>query len=575
MNHYTPRQRAIQRWGALKLERSSWERRWMDIRDYVLPFSGRYSTTDRNRGDKTFNKIIDSSAGGALDILSAGMMAGMTSPARPWFRLATPDQRLMEVDSVKKWLNDVAELMREVFARSNTYRALHVMYEELGAFCTAVNIVDDNYDSVIWNTPLTNGEFGIATDHLGRVNTLGREFEYTVAQVVEEFVYGGDWQAKPDWSRVSSTVKNLWDTHKAYDNWVPILHLIEPRSLRQRDMEYGRGKMAKNKPFASCYYELGCDEEKVLLESGYDEFPVLSPRWHTRGRDVYGHGPGFKALGDIKQLQHEQLRKGQAIDYMVKPVLGLPGEAKGREHSMLPGGVVYMGSAQTAPKGAALFNPTLDLQHLLLDIEDVRKRINRAFYADLFLMISQDQRRTPVTAREIAERHEEKLLMLGPVLERLHDEMLSPLIDSTFAKLVRAGVLPEPPQEMQGVELKVEFVSTLAQAQRAVGLGSVDRLIGTVTLIAQGKQDPAIFDKLDMDQIIDKYADMLAVDPSLIVADDKIAIIREGRAKAQAQAQAAQNAQMQAETAAKLASAKTGEEQNALTDVMRQFQGYT
>jgi hypothetical protein len=117
----------------------------------------------------------------------------------------------------------------------------------------------------------------------------------------------------------------------------------------------------------------------------------------------------------------------------------------------------------------------------------VRQRINQAFYADLFLMISNDQRRMPVTAREIAERHEEKLLMLGPVLERLHDEMLSPLIDITFAKHREAGILPPPPPELQGQDLKIEFVSTLAQAQKAVGLGSLRSLIGTVALVGAGQ----------------------------------------------------------------------------------------
>jgi head-to-tail connecting protein len=191
------------------------------------------------------------------------------------------------------------------------------------------------------------------------------------------------------------------------------------------------------------------------------------------------------------------------------------------------------------------------LSGLLTDIQDVRQRIYQAFYADLFLMLAnQPPTGRQITAREIAERHEEKLLMLGPVLERLHDELLSPLVDITFSKQIAAGILPPPPPELQDMELKVEFVSTLAQAQKAVGLGSLDRLLGTVGLIATGKGDPSPWDKLDTDQIIDKYADMLGADPSVIVSDDKIVFMRESRKKALAAQQLAAAAQPMAQAAA-------------------------
>lgn len=160
--------------------------------------------------------------------------------------------------------------------------------------------------------------------------------------------------------------------------------------------------------------------------------------------------------------------------------------------------------------------------------------------------------------------------MLGPVVERLHDEKLNPLIDLTFAKMVEAGILPVPPKEMQGQDLRVQFVSTLAQAQRMVGLGAVDRLLGTVIAVSQIK--PEVADKLDADQLIDKYGDMTGVDPSLIVADDKVAIIREQRAQAQASAQRAAQMEQATKAAQNLGSIKTNEP-NALTDMVQQLQG--
>src|SRR5581483_3407204 len=309
--------------------------------------------------------------------------------------------------------------------------------------------------------------------------------------------------------------------------------------------------LPKNMPWSSVYLDLTrSDDNLVMTESGFDQCPFLAPRWHTRGRDIYGNGPGMEALGDIKQLQHEQLRAAQGIDYRSLPAIGLPGSSKGRELDTLPGGVSHLGVLGQGERAVALFDgKNLDLQHLLLDIQDVRQRINQAFYADLFLMISNDQRRMPVTAREIAERHEEKLLMLGPVLERLHDEMLAPLIDITFARIIRAGLLPQPPREMQGQDLKIEFVSTLAQAQKAVGLASFDRLLGTMALVTQASQRVDIWDKVDLDEIVEKYSDMLAIDPAVLVADEKVAFVRAQRAQAQQAAQAAETAPAMAKAA--------------------------
>jgi hypothetical protein len=216
---------------------------------------------------------------------------------------------------------------------------------------------------------------------------------------------------------------------------------------------------------------------------------------------------------------------------------------------------------------------SLNLQHLLGDIVDVRGRLNKCYYADLFLMISQDNRRTPATATEIAERHEEKLLMLGPVLERLHNELLSPKIDIAFSRIIEAGILPPPPPELQGIDLKVEFVSTLAQAQKMIGLGSLDRFLGTVAQVSAQSQDPSVWDKVNKDEVVDRYSDMLGVDPSIIVADDKVVFIRNERAQAQAAASQAAMMPAAAGAAKDLAGADMSGN-NALTNIMQQVQGY-
>lgn len=549
-DYATEIQRKRKRWGALKTERSSWFAHWQELGRFLLPRAGRFLATDRNRGGKKHNHIYDSHATRALRVLSAGLMAGMTSPARPWFRLKTPDNNLNEAPAVKAWLAEVTKRMRHIFNASNSYRALHQVYKNLGAFGTASNIIEADFEFVIHNTPLAIGEYGLAVNGRGMVDTLYREYEMTVYAIVDAFGL----------ENVSNHVRNLYDTGKGLDATARILHVIEPRVDRDPTKRDPR-----NMPWKSCYLEYGDNQNKYLRESGYKRFPAVCPRWELETGDVYGESPGMEALGDTKQLQHEQLRKGQAIDFMTQPPLQVPSSMKGRGVEGMPGGVNYVDSTASGAGIRSAFDVDLRLDHLLQDVQDVRQRISRAFYEDLFLMIANDTR-SNITATEIAERHEEKLLMLGPVLERLHNELLSPLIDVVFDRMVEVGIVPPPPQELQGRELEVEFVSLLAQAQQAVGLASVDRLLGTVGNIAAVKPD--ILDKIDTDQVVDVYADMLGVDPSLIVADENVVIIRAQRAEQQAAAQQAAMLPEMAKTAKTLADADTGGK-NALTDALR------
>lgn len=548
------RKKVLKRLTALKSERSSWDSHWREISEVLLPRSSRFVVTDRDRGDKKHNKIYDNTAIRDLDALAAGLMAGMTSPARPWFRLTTSIAELDESPTVKSWLADVTRLMQMVFAKSNTYRALHSIYKELGAFGTAASLMMPDQKSIVHHYPFTIGEYAIAADYQGRVDTLYREFDMTVGQLVKEF--GKE--------NVSEKVRHAYEKEN-FDSWITVYHVIEPREIRER------GKMdALNMPYKSLYVEAMCESDKVLRESGFKRFRAICPRWDVVANDIYGSSPAMNALGDIKQLQHEQLRKANAIDYQTKPPLQMPTSLKNQGINTLPGGVSYVDATFQGGGIRSAFEVNLNLQHLLLDIQDVRQRIHSAFYADLFMMLA-NSTNSQMTATEVAERHEEKMLMLGPVIERLHNEILEPLIENTFDSMVEAGIVPPAPPEMQGMDLNVEFISMLAQAQRAVGTNSIDRFVGNLGAVAGIKPD--VLDKFDADKWADVYADSLGIDPELIVPGEKVALIRQARAEQAAQQQQAEQMALAVDAAAKMGSVNTSQP-NMLSDATAAFSGY-
>lgn len=510
----------------LKAERLSFEPHWRELSDFTRPRSTRFTASEVNRGDRRNSKIIDPAAVMAERTLSSGMMSGITSPARPWFRLATPDRDLMDYGPVKLWLETVEQRMNEVFNRSNLYQSLPLMYEDLGTFATGAMAVVADQQRVIRTVPFPTGSFYIANGADLSIDTAVREFSMTVRQVITEF--GMD--------AVSDTVKSQWNSGQ-YGQWVNVVHAVYPNLDRQT------GKLeAKHKAYKSVYYEANSTDDKLLRESGYDEFPIMSPRWEVNGEDVYGSScPGMVALGSVKALQLLQRRKAQMIDKITNPPLQAPASIKSQRISTIPGGINYLPMADVNNQIKPLFQiPANGTNGLLEDIQDTRQIIDHAYFVDLFRMMQTvNTRSMPVEA--VAEMREEKLLMLGPVLQRLDSELLDKLINRTFSVMAENNLLPMPPDEMQGMQLKVEYISVMAQAQKAIGVSSIERFIGFTSGIGQFRQEA--LDKINVDETIDAYAASIGVPPSVVATNEQVAQIRENRAQQQAMAQQMQMAQ--------------------------------
>ncbi|MFS7358988.1 portal protein [Rahnella inusitata] len=533
--------------GSLETERSSFDTHWRDLSDFILPRSSRFLTSDRNKSTRN-TKIVDPTATMANRTLSSGMLSGITSPTRPWFSLGTPDPEMMEYGPVKYWLEMVQNRMNDVMNKSNWYQSLPIVYGQLGTFgTTAMSLLEDDED-VIRTHPFPIGSYYLSNSDRLQVDTVYRKFSMTCRQIVQRF--GLD--------NVSDSVKSAW-TSQQYEQWFEVVHVVEP------NMNRDTGKMdSKNKKFASVYYEAGGADNKLLSEKGFDDMPIMAPRWDINGEDVYGSScPGMIALGSVKALQLEQRRKAQAIDKLVNPPMVGPSSLRSQRASLLPGEITYVDqvSGSTSFQPAYAINPRIN--ELVADIQDTRSLINSSYFVDLFMMLQNvNTRSMPVEA--VVEMKEEKLLMLGPVLERLNDEFLDPSIDRIFNIMARKNMLPPAPPELAGQSLRVEYISVMAQAQKAVGIGSIERFVGFVGGLAQA--NPAALDKLNIDQAIDDYGNMVGVPATIIATSEQVAQVREERAKQQQQQQAMQTS-MAAVQGAKTLSETQTDQPSALSAV--------
>jgi hypothetical protein len=232
----------------------------------------------------------------------------------------------MKSSEVKQWLFDVENRMRVVFARSNFYNVMPMMYGCAGGHGTAAMMILEDCDTAIRCFPFPIGSYMIALNDRLKCDTLYRELPMTIRQCVQQF--GLD--------NCSQTIKTLWD-RGSYETPVEITHAIEPNHNRATGMQN-----AKDKPFRSVYFESGKTDDTLLRESGFDEFPVMAPRWDVEGDDVYGYSPGMDALGLVKGLQFSEKRKAEALDKLVRPPMLADASLRTQRSTILPGDVTYM-----------------------------------------------------------------------------------------------------------------------------------------------------------------------------------------------------------------------------------------
>ena len=543
-----------QRRAELERERQSWKRDWQDLSPYFLPRKCRFLEDGERSNEGGLRRgSLDSTGIYAMRDLAAGLHGGMTSPARAWFKLSLQNSELEGARDVRLWLDEVERRMRDILHRSNFYNAVHQVYEELATFGTAFMFeMPDTRTGVRFHT-MTIGEYCIDADEHGRVDTVFRVMDMTLRQLVRKF--GLD--------KLPEHLRHMWESQRNWNERFKVVHAVYPRDDRDPDKIDG-----KNKPWASVHYLDGPNSGHgsggdtypcFLSEGGYDEFPGFGVRWDVTGGDVYGRSPGMDTLPDCVLLQSMTTSMLKALHKEVDPPMVVAGKDKGV--NLLPGGVTFVDPMQGQGQGVY---PAMQLRHNIQGtaaaIAQIQQQVREGLFNSLFRMLLNSDRRN-ITAREIAAKEEEKMVLIGPVLERMHDELLIPITNRTFNLMAAGNFLPPWPEEMGGQPIKVEFVSVLAQAQKMVGTGAIERYVGFIGQMAQ--MAPEVLDAVNPDKVADAYGEYLGVDAVIIRSQEERDQMREQRAQQQAQMQQQQEqmaaTQMMMQGAQVLGQAKMGQ----------------
>lgn len=529
----------------LDRERNQWRLLWRELADFYLPNRYMWLLTDKERAaSRARNEyILDSTGTSAARTLAAGLMNGITSPSRPWFKLRIPGSYDQRNKRIREWLDEVERRLAIIFAESNFYNAMQILYLDLAVFGTAGILIYEDADSIIRCYNVALGEYYLANSARQTVDTFARKFTMPARAVMQQF---------PDESYWSDYLKNLkLKGGAALLEPVHLCHLVEPNE----------GKIVGSRfKFQELYWEANAStNNKLLGAAGFYEFPGIFPRWELSPGAAYGVSPGMDGLGDVIQLQQETKRKAQGLDKMVSPPLILPIELQNRPTALMPGGVTYV-SGSSNVKAESVYNVNIPIQDLAMDIAAVQERIRNTFYNSLFNGVSNLS--TVRSAKEIEVRQEERLVLLGGVLERVENEGIDPSITRTFNIAQRMGLMPDPPEELESAEVEIQYVSILSVAQRAVATIPTERLLQLTGQLAgvypEATQIPNI------PQLVRDYAIDIGVRATGINSEEEVAARLVAKQQQEATAQSLAAAESASKSATNLAQAEVGGGQNAL-----------
>ncbi len=498
----------------LDAEYKNWEPHFMEIAKFLQPRRQKFNTSDTSQNFVN-SSIIDPSATLAMRVAMGGMYSGITNPTTQWIRLSVSDKDLNKSYAVRSYLDQCAQMIMYMLAKTNFYNVAPTAFIDILAYSTTSVGIEKDEKTVLRFYPNPVGSYRLANGPRLNVSTHGKKRMWTAAQMIERF--GKD--------NVSDAVKHAYNG-KNYQSKFEVRHLVFDNP------DYIPTAFdSTHKPYCSLWYEPIEGSDKILHRGGFDEFPFLTPRWEVLGSDVYGSfGPGMLALGSIKGLQVDQRNKHTANALQIKPPMVGPASLRNNGASLVPGGLTFVDSVQGVQGFVPAYQTNFSTQEVLLSIEDTRQIIDQAFFKDLFLAII-DVNKSGVTATEILQRKEEKMLMLGPVLSRFDEEFLDPTVTLAYSELDRRGMLPEVPDELQGQEINIEYMGMLHQAQKAIGVSSIERTLGFIGNLAGVA--PQVMDKINVDAAVDIYTDITGTTPEILNSDEVVLQIRDQKARAQ------------------------------------------
>jgi hypothetical protein len=529
--------------------RKNYETNWQDTAKYFRPIKTDI-TSDKTAGDKKDLFFAnDSTAFVALENFASILNGTLTNKATPWFELKIENEDLKDNDEVAEYLKAVATKMWNVIydSSSNFEDAHQENLKDFGAFGTIAMKIEEGRSSLINFKPIHIKNILINENDEGKVDTCIVLIKMTAKDIIKKFTDGNiDQEIKKDAEEKPS---------KTYD----IRFFIMPREERDK------GKIDNlNMPFKGIW--LDATHNKIILETGFDTFPISIGRSSKGVNETYGTGQAMYALADARTLNRMWYDYFESVQKTLNPPLIVNAQFE-KQLNLQPRALnlvkspVGNGRAVEPINDSKTINPTVEL------ILQKQESIKKIFFLDK-LSVLDDPR---ATATQILELRAESYRIMGSLatslqsyLENILDRVFSILLKKSYAQdgnftLLPDAPFPELPNSMMGIvdeltgksifpKIKTEFINPINQANQLGKNNSVDVFLMSIMNLAQA--DPSILDTINFDEVARYKADILQIDPKLIENSNKIEDKRKARQQLASQQQEMVNANTEAQTLA-------------------------
>lgn len=529
-----------QRREALRNWRWSWWAHWGELARSFLPRRYHWLVTANvmDRGYAINNSIIDNVATISARVCYTGLWSGLTSATRPWFKMGI-GLPWIELDAEgKAWLEDTEQRLYYVLGQSNFYNAMGQMFEDVTVFGTSPVLIYEDMENVIRCDVPCAGEYFLGVGSQLTVDTFYREFNLTVLGIVDMF--GVD--------NCPIEVVSAWNEGGGQlEREFIVCMAIEPNfDIANKGWKGGSVTVVEGGyPYREVYWLKGIKGNKELFRRGYDGKPFFVARWSVTSNDAYGRGPGMDALGDTRQLQLQTRREGELIEKLVRPAMGAHPSLKNEPASILPAHITYVDSAQGKPGFWPLYemNPAA-LGPMTESMKRTSERIEKTFFVDVFMAITNMEGVQPRNDLEITKRDLERLQQLGPFIARFETECAEPALKRVLDIMTKHKLIKPMPPSLKGIPLKIEFNSMMKQAQSAAVNTAIAGVIAQAIQISEAAVQLGIhppIDVINLDLALRTMAENVGF-PNKSLHDDK-AVDAARNARSQHQ-QAQQTAQL-------------------------------
>ena len=522
---------------ALKNSRSRLEPDWKSIGNHLAPDTGCFddpSSSKVSNKDPFYKQNINTLPLYYVNNLATAMVSNSTPSRLKWFNLHVEDETREE----SIWLTNAVSKLYRMFAASGLYENLYGSFKEAILYGANMLGIQRNTKTGFSFVPTTIGEYWISEGQDGTISSCYRRFAMTNIQLLEKF-------GKENLPFNILSALDRDNTEELHN----VVHAVEPNPNYLPQF-----KNYANKPFISCYYLEDDNSDKFLDFRVTSYFPFMCARWERVENNPYGVGIGRQILGDVKSLQAYERDLAKASKKKIDPPLKASNNLKNSIKDASANGVTYTDD----PTGfTALYNVNYETREALENITRITQRIYQLTYNDLFYaLLNKDKSMSATEAQGIQQ---EKMTMLGSVVERLQTEFLKNLVETAFTIAYQDGWLGVPPDSLVGKNMRVEYTSLLAMSQDINDLSLVERYLRFVSSVAG--INPTAARKPDILAMCDFYAKRLGIDPSLNIPSDVVEQQEQQAQEMQMQMQQAQiqqdNMVAQAKAAKDLSQART------------------